>query len=66
VFVGTCVPRVFKEINVFRAHFCTVTTVTKTDSDIFSRFLIVTIFFGFESTQLARRVQPKRTQMQVQ
>jgi len=28
--------------------------------------IAVIFFFGFESTQLARRVRPKRTQMEVQ
>jgi len=43
VFVGTWVKRTFKDskANLFLAHFYTVTTVTKTDTDTFSRFLVL-------------------------
>ena len=34
-------PRVLKETTVFLAHFYNVTTVTKTDTDTFSRFLVL-------------------------
>jgi len=33
-------PRVLKEAKVFLAYFYTVKTVTKTDTDTFSRFLV--------------------------
>jgi len=36
-----CIPRVLEEAQVILAHFYTVTTVTKTDTDTFSWFLVL-------------------------
>jgi len=34
-------PRVLKQARVFLSHFYSITTVTKTDTDTFSRFLVL-------------------------
>jgi len=38
--VPSFVPRILKEDKVFLAHFYTVTTVTKPDTDTFAQFLV--------------------------
>jgi len=49
---------VLKEAQVFLAHFYTVTTVTKTDTNTFSWFLVLKVGLGISRTNADSQWNP--------